>query len=71
MMSSILELGKGVPGAYQLLRVTDEVKNTAFQTQYGMFESLVVRDGLQNAPAVFQHFLNDAFRPVLGRGDGG
>ena len=33
-----------------------------------MFESTVVRDGLRNAPAVFQHFLNDVFRPLLGRG---
>jgi len=41
---------------------------TAFRTQYGMFESLVVRDGLRNAPAVFQHFLNDVFKEVLGRG---
>ena len=33
-----------------------------------MFESLVVRDGLRNATAVFQHFLNDIFKEVLGRG---
>ena len=41
---------------------------TAFRTQYGMYESLVVRDGLRNAPAVFQHFLNDVFKTVLGKG---
>ena len=56
-------------GAYQLLRVAAGFEHlTAFRTQYGMFESLVVRDGLRNAPAVFQHFLNDVFRTLLGRG---
>jgi hypothetical protein len=73
---TINELGSSVyystfdlPGAYQLLRVIEKyVKYTAFRTQYGMFESTVVRDGLRNAPAVFQHFLTDVFRPVLGRG---
>ena len=33
-----------------------------------MYESLVVRDGLRNAPAVFQHFFNDIFKGILGRG---
>ncbi len=33
-----------------------------------MYESLVLRDGLRNAPAVFQHFLNEVFKEVLGRG---
>jgi hypothetical protein len=56
-------------GAYQLLRMQVGFEwLTAFRTQYGMFESLVVRDGLRNAPAVFQHFLNDLFRDMLGRG---
>ncbi|EIW70139.1 hypothetical protein TREMEDRAFT_30259, partial [Tremella mesenterica DSM 1558] len=56
-------------GAYQLLRVTEGHEHlTAFRTQYGMFESLVVRDGLRNAPAVFQHFLNEVFRELLGNG---
>lgn len=56
-------------GAYQLLRMAiGQEPLTAFRTQYGMFESLVVRDGLRNAPAVFQHFLNDIFKDLLGRG---
>jgi hypothetical protein len=56
-------------GAYQLLRMKEGFEwLTAFRTQYGMFESLVVRDGLRNAPAVFQHFLNELFRPLLGQG---
>ena len=41
-------------GAYQLLRMAEgQEPLTAFRTQYGMFESLVVRNGLRNAPAVF------------------
>ena len=56
-------------GAYQLLRVKEGYEHlTAFRTQYGMYESLVVRDGLRNAPAVFQHFLNEVFKDVIGRG---
>ena len=56
-------------GAYQLLRMAEGFEHlTSFRTQYGMYESLVVRDGLRNAPAVFQHFLNDVFKEVLGRG---
>jgi len=56
-------------GAYQLLRVAKGHEHlTAFRTQYGMYESLVVRDGLRNAPSVFQHFLNEVFRVLIGRG---
>lgn len=56
-------------GAYQLLRIAPGHKHlTAFHTQYGMFESLVVCDSLRNAPATFQHFLNDVFRDLLGKG---
>jgi transposase InsO family protein len=56
-------------GAYQLLRIAEGYEHlTAFRTQYGMYGSLVVRDGLRNAPAVFQHFLNDVFKEVLGQG---
>jgi len=56
-------------GAYQLLRMAvGQEPLTAFRTQYGMFESLVVRDGLRNAPAVLQHFLNNIFKELLGQG---
>ena len=38
-------------GAYQLLWVAEGYKHlTAFRPQYGMYKSLVVRDGLRNAP---------------------
>ena len=40
-----------LPGAYQLLRMAEgHERFTAFRTEYGMFESMVVRDGLKNAP---------------------
>lgn len=51
---------------YNNIRVKegDEYK-TAFRTKYGSFESLVMTFGLTNAPAVFQHFMNDLFRDLL------
>lgn len=58
-----------LPGAYQLLRMAEgHEEYTAFRTEFGMFESLVVRDGLKNAPAVFQYFLNDVLQELLGCG---
>lgn len=53
-------------GAYNLVRIAegDEYK-TAFRTRYGSFEYLVMPFGLCNAPATFQHFMNDAFRDML------
>ncbi|KAK4684360.1 hypothetical protein P7C73_g5823, partial [Tremellales sp. Uapishka_1] len=56
-------------GAYQLLQIAEGYDHlTAFRTQFGMFESLVVRDGLRGAPTVFQHFLNETFADFLGKG---
>lgn len=53
-------------GAYNLVRIAegDEYK-TAFRTRYGSFEYLVMPFGLCNAPATFQHFMNDAFHDML------
>ncbi|QRW22889.1 Retrotransposable element Tf2 protein [Rhizoctonia solani] len=42
----------------------DEWK-TAFQTKYGLYESLVMTFGLTNAPAAFQHFMNKLFKDLL------
>lgn len=55
-------------GAYNPIRIRegDEWK-TAFSTQSGHFEYLVMPFGLSNAPAVFQDFINDILRPFLGR----
>ena len=52
--------------AYHLVRIAegDEPK-TAFRTRYGSFEWLVVPEGLSNAPAAFQHFMNDIFADLL------
>lgn len=53
-------------GAYHLIRIRegDEWK-TAFRTRFGHFEYLVMPFGLCNAPATFQHFVNDVFRDFL------
>jgi hypothetical protein len=53
-------------GAYNLLRIRpgDEWK-TAFRTRYGHFEYTVMPLGLTNAPAIFQHLMNDIFREYM------
>jgi hypothetical protein len=52
--------------AYHLVRVAqgDEWK-TAFRTRYGSFEWLVIPEGLTNAPAAFQRFMNSIFSDLL------
>jgi len=52
--------------AYNLVRIKegDEYK-TAFRTRYGHFEYLVMPFGLKNAPATFQHFINDVLSEYL------
>jgi len=52
--------------AYNLVRIRegDEYK-TAFRTRYGHFEYLVMPFGLKNAPATFQHFINDVLGEYL------
>ncbi|KAJ1603596.1 hypothetical protein NDA14_005836 [Ustilago hordei] len=53
--------------AYNLIRIAkgDEWK-TAFGTQLGLYEYLVMPFGLANAPAHFQSFINDIFRDIIG-----
>ncbi|QRW26650.1 Retrotransposable element Tf2 protein [Rhizoctonia solani] len=46
------------------IRKGDEWK-TAFRTKYGLFEYLVMPFSLTNAPAAFQHFMNDLFRDLI------
>jgi len=52
--------------AYHLVRIAegDEWKTT-FQTRYGAFEWSVMPFRLTNAPAAFQHFMNDLFSDLL------
>jgi len=53
-------------GAYNLLRnCPDDEWKTAFRTRYGHFEYTVMPLGLTNAPAVFQHLMNDIFREYM------
>jgi len=76
LIQDMLEhLGKGkifskldLRSAYNLVRIKsgDEYK-TAFTCKYGHFEYLVMPFGLKNAPAVFQHFINDVLEDILGK----
>jgi hypothetical protein len=52
--------------AYHLLWITerDELK-MAFHTHYGSFKWHVVLEGLTNAPATFQQFINNIFSDLL------
>uniref|UniRef100_A0A8C5M7C9 ribonuclease H n=1 Tax=Leptobrachium leishanense TaxID=445787 RepID=A0A8C5M7C9_9ANUR len=53
-------------GAYNLVRMKqDDEWKTAFRSRYGHFEYTVMPYGLCNAPATFQHFINDVFRDLL------
>ena len=54
---------------YNLVRIAegDEWK-TAFTCKYGLYEYLVMPFGLCNAPAVFQHLMNDIFRHLFMEG---
>src|SRR6266481_2783840 len=52
--------------AYHLVHITagDEWK-TVFRTHYSSFEWLVMPEGLTNAPAGFQRFMNDIFADMI------
>jgi len=54
--------------AYNLIRIKegDEYK-TAFTCIFGYFKYTVMPFGLKNAPAVFQHFINDVLDDVIGK----
>ncbi|EIW71197.1 hypothetical protein TREMEDRAFT_26998 [Tremella mesenterica DSM 1558] len=69
-----LQLGRiftklDLKGAYQLVRIKEgDEQKAALRTRYGSFESTVLRDGLCNAPATFQNFLQDMFHDLLDEG---
>jgi hypothetical protein len=46
------------------IKRSDEWKTT-FQTRYGYFENNIMTFGLTNAPAIFQHLMNEIFREFL------
>src|SRR6201999_3910775 len=51
---------------YNLIRMREGAEwKTAFRPRYGSFEFLVLHFGLTNAPATFQHFMNDTFCQFL------
>ena len=52
---------------YQIGMHPDDVYKTAFKTPFGMFEWLVMPQGLCNAPATFQRYLNWVLRKYVGR----
>jgi hypothetical protein len=55
-----------IRGAYNLVTMAEgEEWKMAFRTHYGLFELLVMLFGLTNAPASFQHFINDVLWPYL------
>jgi hypothetical protein len=51
---------------YNNVRIKEGDKyKTAFRTKYGLFETLVMPFSLTNAPAAFQHFMNNIFQDML------
>lgn len=51
-----------VSGYHQCRVRAEDIHKTAFRTQYGHFEYLVLPFGLTNAPAHFQRYMNGMFR---------
>ena len=52
--------------AYNLICIVDgDEWKTAFGTQLGLYEYLVMPFGLANAPAHFQSFINHIFRDII------
>ena len=52
-------------GYHQLKIKPEDVPKTAFRTQYGHYEFLVLPFGLTNAPAYFMDLMNRVFRTFL------
>lgn len=58
-----------MPTSYQLLRVRPgDEKWSTILTRYGAFKCNVMREGMSNAGASFQRFLNELFHDLLDQG---
>jgi len=54
-------------GYWQMRIHPQDIHKTAFRTQYGHFEWMVMPFGLQGAPSVFQRMMNHYLRHYLGK----
>ena len=52
-------------GYYQLKVCENDIPKSAFRTQYGHYEFLVMSFGLTNAPATFMDLMNRVFEKYL------
>ena len=55
-----------VSGFHQIRIHNEDIEKTAFNTQFGAFEWVVMPSGLCNAPSTFQRVVNDVLRDHLG-----
>ena len=54
-----------VSGFYEIRIHDEDIEKTAFNTQFGAFERVVMPFGLCNSPSTFQHVVNDVLRDHL------
>ena len=54
-------------GYHQIRLMDTDVEKTAFRTPMGLYQFRVLSFGLTNAPSIFQHVMNDVFRPFIGQ----